>query len=71
MLFKQKVRAGESSSPSYCPLRMYEYSSLQLLSIIVQGSELPEQHFLIVGGGIAGLTSAYMLLSAGHKVRVQ
>ena len=38
---------------------------------VVQGSELPEQHFLIVGGGIAGLTSAYMLLSAGHKVRVQ
>ena len=27
-----------------------------------------EKHFLIVGGGIAGLTSAYLLLQLGHKV---
>ena len=27
-----------------------------------------EQHFVIVGGGIAGLTSARLLLSVGHKV---
>ncbi len=34
-----------------------------------QDNSLPEQHFLIVGAGIAGLTSAYMLLEVGHKVR--
>ena len=27
-----------------------------------------QKHFIIVGGGIAGLTSAYLLLQAGHKV---
>jgi hypothetical protein len=34
-----------------------------------QGSRVPEQHFIIAGAGISGLTSAYMLLSAGHKVQ--
>jgi hypothetical protein len=36
-----------------------------------QGSRVPEQHFIIAGAGISGLTSAYMLLSAGHEVLIQ
>jgi hypothetical protein len=37
-------------------------------NFFLQGSRVPEQHFIIAGAGISGLTSAYMLLSAGHKV---
>ena len=28
-----------------------------------------EEHFVVVGGGAAGLTSAYILLKLGHRVR--
>ena len=28
-----------------------------------------EEHFVVVGGGAAGLTSAYLLLKLGHRVR--
>ena len=27
----------------------------------------PEEHFVIVGAGVAGLTSALLLLQAGHR----
>ena len=27
-----------------------------------------EEHFVVVGAGVAGLTSAYILLQLGHKV---
>ena len=30
--------------------------------------KMKQEHWLIVGGGISGLMSAYMLLRIGHKV---
>ena len=32
-------------------------------------NSVPQKHFVIIGAGIAGLSSAYMLLDVGHKVR--
>ena len=29
-----------------------------------------QKHFVIVGAGMAGLTSAYLLLKAGHSVKI-
>ena len=31
-------------------------------------NKMREKHFVIVGAGMAGLTSAYLLLILGHKV---
>merc|ERR1712142_21587 len=69
---------GQESFGSACKLGMTDHFPYYLAKVFkdpkryLEGPEAKvktkQKHFIIVGGGIAGLTSAYLLLQAGHKV---